>query len=770
MFDEIQKVGVLFAEEMAALFQNEVFWFFLFVFILLLVSEWKILKKKKADYGIFRAFEELTAYLAEALVDFIEALKCAVSFKDGIRMLLFGRFTESAQFVMLNYAIAFLCVASFVLTLGGLDNVVGTVTAIFMAFGLEAAFLLLSSRLASYIFPQYRGIKKHIYYLVDGKSINISEKLTEPCVKDKNNWNGLCFIWRIIKFALVFLSAVITGITIVYFSAMSIMELKFRQESTEDHIYSVMNFIVEDSREYSVELDNYCNELKESLGNLLLGISLAWDAYKSPISDYSIQEKISQIQDILPNDVIGENDIKVFFDFVDLVKENESVKGCLTGNHDGLSEKQMFVEYAALKNYLVNPVNEGSDETRDAQEKKIIEDIENWAKGQKMIASPKKDEEENLPDITEPIKILNDYIDFLSKMPYEIQHLVDGKEISFYKHFQQAINWQKILLQIIDETERSRDEMAALNGGNIVETGWHLVCIPSDINMMTRASVYLTWLLTIFITVLCLFRGRMIASQKNFRKKSIISASFLKITKEEETLDGLVNSIVLCIYLISLIILWFGTSISNGYKILWSMIIFVIVILCINILFFVGHKCKKEGNDGDKPEDGTDPEKSFLSDNLTKNGSDFLSSVEIKQLYRIVSADYKIDDYYNRKKFWIKEFCRFIYNSNYQIRSYWTGKGKYGVIIEKTLRNEAMVSVEHLENCNMKAETAFLCAYGLVYPLYDAASDYKLEGYVLGKELLTLLFDCIADQKFGGQSIERTFEEEMAIYEEPEED
>lgn len=770
MFDEIQKVGVLFAEEMAALFQNEVFWFFLFVFILLLVSEWKILKKKKADYGVFHAFEELTAYLAEALVDFIEALKCAVSFKDGIRMLLFGRFTESAQFVMLNYAIVFLCVASFILTLGGLDNIVGTVTSMFMAFGLEAAFLLLSSRLASYIFPKHKRIQKHIYYLVDGKSINISEKLTEPCVKDKNDWNILCLIWRIIKFILVFLTAAITGITIIYFSAMSIIEFKFRQENAEDHIYSVMNFIVEDSRQYSVELNNYCSELRESLAAVLQDISLTQDAYKSPLSSYGIEEKINGIQEILSHSAIEENDKDAFFDFVDLVKQSESVKECLVGNHDGLTEKQMFVEYMVLNNYLVNPVNEGSDETRDIEEKEIIEDIEAWAKEQKTITIQKKDEEENFPDITDPIRILNDYIDFLSKTPYEIQHIIDGKEISFYKHFNQAINWQKILLQIINETERSRNEMSAFNGKNILETGWHLICIPSGINMRTRASVYLSWLLTIFIVVLCLFRGRMIASQKNFRKRSIISASFLKNTKEDETLDGLVYSIVLCIYLISLIILWFGTSISNEYKLLWSMIIFVIVILCINILFFVGHKCKKAGNGSIKPKDEDDPEKSFISNNLTKNGNDLLKRVKIKRLYRIVSADYKTDDYFDRRKFWTKEFWRFIYNSDYQMRSYWTGNGKYGVNMEKTIRNEAVVSMEDLEKCDIKPEMAFLCTCGLVYPCYDAAPDFELKGYVFGKELLALLFDCIAEQKLGGQSIERTFEEEMAIYEEPEED
>ena len=124
MDKQLNELSIIVKEKLIDLWQNELFGLVLTAIIRIILIGNEQMRKTGLGKGIMGAIKELILYISALIVDIIDAVKSAISFKDGIRTLLFGHFSESAQFVMMNYAITFLSAASFLMVTGGLDNVI----------------------------------------------------------------------------------------------------------------------------------------------------------------------------------------------------------------------------------------------------------------------------------------------------------------------------------------------------------------------------------------------------------------------------------------------------------------------------------------------------------------------------------------------------------------------------------------------------------------------------------------------------------------------
>ena len=90
MDKQLNELSIIVKEKLIDLGQNELFWLVLTAIILIILIGNEQMRKTGLGKGIMGAIKELILYISALIVDIIDAVKSAISFKDGIRTLLFG--------------------------------------------------------------------------------------------------------------------------------------------------------------------------------------------------------------------------------------------------------------------------------------------------------------------------------------------------------------------------------------------------------------------------------------------------------------------------------------------------------------------------------------------------------------------------------------------------------------------------------------------------------------------------------------------------------
>lgn len=104
--------------------------------------------RRRKKYSILGVFDYAGKLLIGFIGDGLAALESITNFIDVIRIILMGKLTEATQFLLSNYAIVALSVASFITTMNGMQQVAGWIVAAMVTFGVQVGILSMSYKIA----------------------------------------------------------------------------------------------------------------------------------------------------------------------------------------------------------------------------------------------------------------------------------------------------------------------------------------------------------------------------------------------------------------------------------------------------------------------------------------------------------------------------------------------------------------------------------------------------------------------------------------------
>lgn len=808
MIETFKDAGRIFVEEAKKLVLNETFWVIILLLAVVMVGFKKLMDGERGRSTVFLALEQLIDTLAEAVTDAIEAVKCAVSFKDGVRMLFFGHFSESAQFVMLNYTIVFLSIVSFGLTVGGLNNIWEDASAICISFGLQTAFLLFSSRLTGYFFIKSEGLKKEIYYCS-----NLAVKIFEDSADEDSKKNQVKRLplpqrlkkvperlWRkkgqLAKNIVIGLLDIWVALVIIFFTTMYLLETMYEKESEADKVSSVLSFIVEDSREYNYELKSCYENTKLNLIDFLSRLDECVEGEKSEYnSGFTMEERIDMLLNELNEGVVNENTKDIVYGLIKEIQKSQYLSEYFSG--DEIAEaSEMFDTYIILHDYLNFDLLE------------IEVSYQNMY--QEIVDKKKRDvNEKEEKYVGNALEYLNEYMDSLNRINYKVRY-IEREDTDFGLHYSRCMYWQEVLTNGIEPGERARRDMIDWNKGRLWKPLLNLFDNPDTNDLLVGGSLLMAAIPTGFIAILCIFRGRLTASAKATRKRSTVIAAFLKEEKERKQHTEAENMIVVIVLVVCVCVIfyqWKQYMDDTEAALALNMVTVVIAVAVIEITYMIGGlfrkqkgSSKEEHKADEKTEknnvqmettqagenknnneqiaameqfpkllDNGEIDETYIRKNVVPQAIKLLETAEILPLMKNVMAFQKPDLYEECRLHQIESKKRHRENHRYMEQPFLPKHRVKQVLLEESFKSDViMVRKEEVHTQHMQAEFLFLAKQGLIFPVYDG--DYELEGYVLGDEFMDLLFDCVISKELEKQSIERTFEEEMMLYEEPKED
>lgn len=110
---------------------------------------------------------QLTQALLDASGDMINAIRSITGFIGVVKLLLFGEIGPKTQFVLNNYAIIFLSMASFYTTFRGLSRLLGYPVAALVSFGVQVSILVLVTYIVILLSKEKKDLVWRRFYFKD---------------------------------------------------------------------------------------------------------------------------------------------------------------------------------------------------------------------------------------------------------------------------------------------------------------------------------------------------------------------------------------------------------------------------------------------------------------------------------------------------------------------------------------------------------------------------------------------------------------------------
>ena len=199
IFDSWTKFIDTLVENMPEIISNPLAWGMGLLVLIVFFVLYDLPQDKK---NVRRSITGLLRYALRVVLAFTEDLLAAIEsvtgFVDVIRVVLKGKLTDGVQFLLGNYAIIALSVASFFTTYNGLKNVIGVYTAALITFGIQVGILAMSSRLALDLNKRNQErVKafKEIDYFTKKSKVDVKEGKRNATIFNK----GSTYSWQVGK-------------------------------------------------------------------------------------------------------------------------------------------------------------------------------------------------------------------------------------------------------------------------------------------------------------------------------------------------------------------------------------------------------------------------------------------------------------------------------------------------------------------------------------------------------------------------------------------
>lgn len=192
LFEHYKAISSELGEQVETVVKTPFFWVLIFLLLGSLVLTYNSSSQNRLSGSLINTIRMFGTFLIDAFNSIVLACKSLFGFLDVLRLLLFGHLGRSTLYVLTNYAIIFLSMASFATTMQGLFSLIGWI-GILVSFGIQVTELVSVTGIITCCVPQKFKPKETVRYTYcpmpaqggEGPS-NGSRAASEPAEEMKN--------------------------------------------------------------------------------------------------------------------------------------------------------------------------------------------------------------------------------------------------------------------------------------------------------------------------------------------------------------------------------------------------------------------------------------------------------------------------------------------------------------------------------------------------------------------------------------------------------
>lgn len=250
---------------------NPFFWVIIFVLLCCVMLTYSGSAQNRLSGSIISTLRQLGMFFIDTINSIIQACKSLFGFLDVLRVLFFGHLGKGTLYVLTNYAIIFLSMASFATTLQGLNSLIGW-TGILVSFGVQVMELITTTGIIICWVPAWGKLKetvKYTYCYTNDKGgtdqtesgSNIQSVMGGDTTADNERQEKIRFRWgRVRRAALPFILP-IAYIASVFFSYCYMFDKVVMPEIAYDDYIESIGLVNNVTVRFEEELTVYRTEL-----------------------------------------------------------------------------------------------------------------------------------------------------------------------------------------------------------------------------------------------------------------------------------------------------------------------------------------------------------------------------------------------------------------------------------------------------------------------------------------------------------------------------
>jgi len=291
LFDYYKGISKILGDQVETVVKTPFFWVLVFLLLGCLVLTYNGTSQNRLSGSLINTVRLFGTFLIDTFNSIVLACKSLFGFLDVLRLLLFGHLGHGTIYVLTNYAIIFLSMASFATTLQGLFSLIGWV-GILVSFGIQVMELVAVTGIIICVIPPKSKPKETVTYIYQPSDLRNAETSGSPGPlqipdneeKSKRKWGRLRLALLILALSFAYIASVIFSYCYI-FNAIVMPGIAY-----DDYVESI-NLVNQQTESYENDLTLYRTELVKGLTRFLNDVS-----EQSQLSESNIAAVDTQIQ------------------------------------------------------------------------------------------------------------------------------------------------------------------------------------------------------------------------------------------------------------------------------------------------------------------------------------------------------------------------------------------------------------------------------------------------------------------------------------------
>ena len=180
IYTHFESICELLGEKVQNIITEPLFWVMMFLLLCCMVLTYSGASQGRLSNSIVNTLRQLGSFFIDTFNSIVQAVKNLFGFLDVLRQLFFGHLGQSTIYVLTNYAIIFLSMASFATTMQGMFSLISW-TGILISFGVQVMELVAVMGLVLCLVPPKGKLKEAVTYTYCLPNEH------QPCDDEKNN-------------------------------------------------------------------------------------------------------------------------------------------------------------------------------------------------------------------------------------------------------------------------------------------------------------------------------------------------------------------------------------------------------------------------------------------------------------------------------------------------------------------------------------------------------------------------------------------------------
>ncbi len=269
VYEHFQKISELLGDRIQGIIMDPVFWITLLLLLCCIVLAYNGTSQGRLSGSIVNTVRQLGTFFIDTFNSIIQACRSLFGFLDVLKLLFFGHLGHSTLYVLTNYAIIFLSIASFTTTMNGLFSLIGW-TGLLISFGVQVMELIAAMGLIICWVPPRGKLKETVIYRYCGaRTANpCKEPGTVTTSRQENGSRTGWFRWGWVRRVMLPLLLAISYAASVTFSYCYIFNEVVMPEIAYDDYMESIDLVITNTELFEQELTTYRSELVRELSKL----------------------------------------------------------------------------------------------------------------------------------------------------------------------------------------------------------------------------------------------------------------------------------------------------------------------------------------------------------------------------------------------------------------------------------------------------------------------------------------------------------------------